>query len=187
MAVINKAQTRTHTNCPLCHESTWNCEHGMEVTSHMLRAVVRMEGMALVQIGNPSYSVKNVLYPTTTPAGMDNFRLTTQSAPIYRKIRTIRDCEEGRRTLQGIMAKVIGEDEPLTQEDLSQLRILYKQFEDLLWYLLAMSDPDIPACDRQHTRDLMSVRKASQYFSAYAQKTNRLLRIVDRRNMEEAD
>ena len=50
-----------------------------------------------------------------------------------------------------------------------------------------MSDEDIPACDRQTKRALMSIRKASQYFAAYARRANRLLSIVDMRNMEEAD
>ena len=121
-----------------------------------------------------------LLYPTTTPEGLETFRLATQFAPTYRRIRTLKGCEDGMKTLTGIKDRVISKGEPLTQADLSQIRLLYKQFEDLIGYLMAMADDDI---HRQIERNLMSVRKASRYFATYARKANHLLSFVDMRSI----
>jgi len=152
----------------------------MDQTTHRLRAALKMEGMALVQIGAHRHPVEDVLYPATTPEGLEAFGLATQFAPTYRRIRTLKGCEAGMKTLAGIKGKVIGQGEPLTQADLSQIRLLYKQFEDLIGYLMAMADDDI---HMQIARNLMSVRKASRYFATYARKANHLLSFVDMRSI----
>ena len=88
------------------------------------------------------------------------------------------------KTLADIKGKVIGQGEPLTQADLSQIRLLYKQFEDLIGYLMAMADE---GAHTQVGRNLMSIRKAAQYFAAYARKANHLLGFVEMRSKNHAD
>jgi len=146
-----------------------------------------MEGMALIQIGTHGCSLTNVIYPTVTPADVEHLRLVNSFAPIYKKLRTIKECEEGLRTLRAIRDNVIKEGAPLQQDHLSSVRLLYIQFEDLLWYLLAMMDKDITAYARQASRVLMSIHKASNYFAAYVREASHLLSVVDMRDMEEVD
>ena len=64
-----------------------------------------------------------------------------------------------------------------TQDDLSQVRLIYRQFEDLLSFLLA-AEEEGPAADRA----LMSTHKAAHYFDLYVRKATHLLNFVAHRN-----
>ena len=146
-----------------------------------------MEGIALICDSAHSPPMTNVHYPAIKPSEIEGFRLVSSYSAVYRKIRTIKDCESGLRRLRDIKSKVIHAREPFTQEDLSTVRLLYRQFENLIWYLLASQNPAVAGYVGPRTRDLMGLRKASKYFHVYVVKASHLLDVVDMRNMMEVD
>ena len=181
---ITSADAPHDPECPICHR---RCDLDDSLHSHGLRAVNRMEGIALVCGSAHSPPMTNVHYPAVKPSDIEGFRFVPNYSAVFRNIRTIKDCKSGLRKLRDINDKVIDALEPFTQEDLSDVRLLYRQFENLIWYLLASRSPTVAGYVGPRTRDHIGIRKASKYYNAYVAKASHLLDVVDMRTMIEVD